>query len=118
MARGRRRSACWRAVSCAPCAPTEEQFTRTYGPWRDRTPDDVREFLVGYDGTWFVAGGWAIEAFTGASRPHGDCDISVLRSQVLIFTSTDLRRVRLHVKRVSAGRGGAHILCAIVGLQR
>jgi hypothetical protein len=36
--------------------------------------------LTGYPGRWWIAGGWAIEAFTGAPRPHSDLDVSIPRS--------------------------------------
>lgn len=55
---------------------------RLYGPWAARTPDDVSALLDGYDGLWWIAGGWAIEAFTGVPRPHGDIDPSIPRSDV------------------------------------
>lgn len=33
----------------------------------------------GYQGRWWIAGGWALEAFTGVSRPHDDLDPSIPR---------------------------------------
>lgn len=38
---------------------------------------------------WWVSGGWALEAFTGATREHEDTDASVLR--------TDLAQLRGHL---------------------
>jgi hypothetical protein len=38
--------------------------------------------MQGYAGRWWIAGGWAIEAFTGIARPHGDLDPSISRSDV------------------------------------
>lgn len=64
---------------------SDEDFLAVYGPWRSRTPEDVRELMRGYPGTWFIAGGWAIEAFTGVSRPHDDCDPSILRCELDLF---------------------------------
>lgn len=69
-------------MTSALWSPTEEECASVYGPWRGRTPADVRELFDGYPGTWFIAGGWAIEAFTGVPRPHDDCDVSVLRAEV------------------------------------
>ena len=43
----------------------------------------------GYDRPWWIAGGWAIEAFTGITRPHDDLDPSILRS--------DVARLRRHL---------------------
>lgn len=40
-------------------------------PGADRTPADAARLLADYTGPWWVAEGWAIEAFTGVSRNHG-----------------------------------------------
>jgi hypothetical protein len=53
-----------------------------YGPWRAQTPRDAAELLGAYGGRWWIAGGWAIEAFTGVPRRHGDLDVSIPRSDV------------------------------------
>lgn len=57
-----------------------DEIVRLYGPWLARTPQDVLELMRGYDRPWWIAGGWAIEAFTGVARPHDDVDPSILRS--------------------------------------
>ncbi len=54
-----------------------------HGPWRARTPRDAAALLDGYDRLWWIAGGWAIEAFTGVPRAHGDIDPSIPRSDVV-----------------------------------
>lgn len=59
-----------------------QEIVRLYGPWARRTPRDATDLLDGYAGSWWVAGGWAIEAFTGIPRPHGDLDLSIPRSEV------------------------------------
>ncbi|WP_166984263.1 nucleotidyltransferase domain-containing protein [Paramicrobacterium fandaimingii] len=61
---------------------SDEEFTRLYGAWAEHTPRDAAEAFAAYDGTWWVAGGWAIEAFTGVSRPHDDIDVSVLANEL------------------------------------
>lgn len=61
---------------------TDEEFTRLYGAWAEHTPKDVAEAFAGYGGIWWVAGGWAIEAFTGVSRPHDDIDVSALVNEL------------------------------------
>lgn len=58
---------------------TGEELTRLYGPWAGRTPAKAARLLQDYPGPWWVAGGWAIEAFSGVRRPHGDLDLEVLR---------------------------------------
>ena len=59
-----------------------DEILRLYGPWTARTPLDAAELLDGYDRPWWIAGGWAIEAFTGVARPHDDVDPSIPRSDV------------------------------------
>ncbi|MGX9900773.1 hypothetical protein ACW0JT_14545 [Arthrobacter sp. SA17] len=62
-----------------------DEVVRLYGRWRHRTPRDALELFNGYSGLWWIAGGWAIEAFTGISRPHSDLDPSIPRSDVALF---------------------------------
>jgi hypothetical protein len=59
-----------------------DELVRLYGPWVPRTPQDAAALLEGYRGPWWIAGGWAIEAFTDVPRPHGDVDPSIPRSDV------------------------------------
>lgn len=68
----------------------DAEFARCYGPWTTRTPQDATEFFAGYPGLWWIAGGWAIQAFTGVIRDHDDCDPSVL--------GADLELLRAHAR--------------------
>lgn len=61
---------------------TEDDLKRLYGHSAKRTPADAAEFFADYPGTWWIAGGWAIEAFSGVQRPHGDLDPSIPRTEV------------------------------------
>jgi hypothetical protein len=70
--------------------PEELAFHRLYGPWKVSTPADAQRVLAGYDGEWWIAGGWAIEAFTGVRREHDDADVSLWRR--------DIEKLRLHLK--------------------
>ena len=65
--------------------PDHDEVVRLYGHWRHRTPADAVELFNGYSGLWWIAGGWAIEAFTGISRPHGDLDPSIPRSDIALL---------------------------------
>ncbi|WP_408903793.1 nucleotidyltransferase domain-containing protein [Rhodopila sp.] len=48
------------------------------GAW---TPAEVAQKLVGVEVPWCVVGGWAIDLFLGRqTRPHGDLEIAVARS--------------------------------------
>ncbi len=58
------------------------ELERLYGRWTQRTPHDVLRLFAGYTGTWWIAGGWALEAFTGVPRRHGDIDPCVLREEL------------------------------------
>jgi len=62
--------------------PEELAFQRLYGPWKQSTPADALAMLSGYDGEWWIAGGWAIDAFTGVHREHEDVDVSVWRRDI------------------------------------
>jgi hypothetical protein len=61
---------------------SHEELVRIYGPWTLRTPRDAARLFQGYPGRWWVAGGWALQAFTGVSRPHGDLDPSIPRHEL------------------------------------
>ena len=56
-----------------------DEIIRLYGPWLARTPRDAAELFAGYRGRWWIAGGWAIEAFTNRPRRHDDLDPSIPR---------------------------------------
>ncbi|MBD2759570.1 hypothetical protein IEE94_08605 [Yimella sp. cx-573] len=80
---------------------SDEEFTALYGQWANRTPQDVKEFFEGYGGLWWIAGGWALEAFTGVRRSHDDIDPSVLSAELPL-----LRRHlagKLHAWAASSG---------------
>lgn len=61
---------------------SHDEIDRIYGPWLPRTPGDAARLFDGYPGRWWIAGGWAIEAFTGVKRPHGDLDPSIPRHEL------------------------------------
>lgn len=60
----------------------EKQFQRRYGPWDAFTPQQAKEVFDPTGLTWWIAGGWAIEAFTGEPREHEDIDVSMWRRDV------------------------------------
>jgi hypothetical protein len=70
--------------------PEELAFQRLYGPWKVSTPADAQTLLEGYDGEWWIAGGYAIEAFTGVRREHEDVEVSLWRR--------DIEKLRQHLK--------------------
>lgn len=41
--------------------------------------------FAGYQAQWWIAGGWAIDAFVGSCRDHGDLDIGISRETVEPF---------------------------------
>jgi hypothetical protein len=67
-----------------PLPQTDEEraetayWERLYGPWSPLDLDGARRFFDGFDRPWWLVGGWAIEAFTGAPREHEDIDVSIL----------------------------------------
>ena len=62
-----------------------DEIVRLYGPWRHLRPGDAAGLLREYRHRWWIAGGWAIEAFTGVERAHGDLDLGIFRSDVPLF---------------------------------
>lgn len=64
---------------------SKAEFQRLYGPWAEHCPRDVADLFDGYQGLWWVAGGWALEAFTGVTRAHEDTDASVLRRDLALL---------------------------------
>lgn len=47
-------------------------------------PEDARDLFGGYQGCWWIAGGWAIDLFLGKeTRSHDDLDIAILRRDQL-----------------------------------
>jgi hypothetical protein len=70
------------AVHYASTVTEHDEQVRLYGPWREHSVHESAELMAAYPGVWWVAGGWAIEAFTGRPRAHDDLDISIPRSDV------------------------------------
>jgi hypothetical protein len=64
---------------------SEAEFHRLYGLWKNLRPADAAALLTGFDAPWWIAGGWAIDTFTGTSRPHDDLDVCVLERDVPRF---------------------------------
>ena len=52
--------------------------------WRRATPIEAAQWFAALQVPWWVAGGWALDLFTGTQiRAHKDLDIGVLRRDVL-----------------------------------
>lgn len=64
---------------------SDREVEDVFGPFCKREPADAAALFQGYPGLWFIAGGWAVEAFTGRSREHHDIDPCVLRSDLELF---------------------------------
>ncbi|MEW1961848.1 hypothetical protein AB0269_05245 [Microbacterium sp. NPDC077644] len=80
---------------------SDSEFVAVYGRWASRTPQDAAGLFDGYRGVWWIAGGWALQAFTGVERHHEDLDPSVLSAELPL-----LRRhlaERLHVWTAASG---------------
>jgi hypothetical protein len=94
------------------CPPVDhDEIVRLYGPWTVRAPEDVAALLAGYGGLWWIAGGWAMEAFTNVSRPHGDIDPSIPR--------TDVARFHRHVwPRLDVWQADSGALCPMLEPQQ
>lgn len=54
--------------------------------WAAYTPSQLAERLRGVPGTWYVAGGWALDLWHGqATREHGDLEFCILREEFETF---------------------------------
>src|SRR4051812_46951379 len=50
------------------------------GAWTPVAPEVLPEILAGLDFPWWLAGGWAIDAYLGRqTRQHADTDVLILR---------------------------------------
>lgn len=72
-------------VQCA-AREEEEAFQRLYGLWDPLTPAEAKEVFDATGLTWWVAGGYAVEAFSGLRRHHEDIDVSIFRRDVAALT--------------------------------
>jgi hypothetical protein len=50
--------------------------------WCSPTPDEAARTFAPLGVPWWIAGGWAIELFTGESREHADLDVGCFRADV------------------------------------
>ncbi|MGW4327059.1 nucleotidyltransferase domain-containing protein [Nocardia sp. NPDC004573] len=71
------------------------EFQNLWGAWALVTPVDVAEILGDIDAPWWIAGGWAIDAWTGTRREHSDVDASMFRSHLPVLRAA--ARGRLHI---------------------
>jgi len=64
--------------------PEEAAFQRLYGPWKAWTPRQAADVLADWTEPWWVAGGWALEAFAERerAREHEDIDVAIFRRDV------------------------------------
>lgn len=65
-----------------PTDSGEISFQKVFGAWAVVAPTDVADMIRGFERPWWVVGGWALDAFTGLRRDHGDVDISMFRRDV------------------------------------
>jgi hypothetical protein len=62
----------------------------------------VQARLDGFERPWWIAGGWAIEAFTGVPRPHHDVDVAIFRRDVPALRAG--LGARSHLWAIGSGR--------------
>lgn len=80
----------------------ERAFQRVYGPWEAYDPEQARVLFEPLGVPWWVAGGWAIEAFTGVNREHEDIDVSMFRRDLGVLRAAVAGR--FHVWAAGDGR--------------
>ena len=82
--------------------PEELDFQMLYGPWQPMSPAELGDLLSGFPEPWWVVGGHAIEAFTGAPRHHEDIDLTIFAEHL-----PELRRQVAGRYHVWSAGGGA-----------
>ena len=60
----------------------EAELVRWYGRWQPWTVNQVAGLLEDWPHPWWIAGGFALDAFTGLTRSHDDIDIAVFRRDI------------------------------------
>lgn len=55
---------------------SHDELIRIYGSFLPRIPADAAQVFAGYPGRWWIAGGWAIEAFTGIGSRGRSCRVA------------------------------------------
>ena len=79
----------------------ELEFLRMYGPWQPFTLDEAGAHFDPLGIPWWIAGGLAIEAFTGIRREHDDIDIGIFRKDLPVLREAFAGRYHIW----SAGSG-------------
>jgi hypothetical protein len=80
----------------------DDHWARLYGRFEPFDLPGAVEFFRGFDRPWWVVGGWAIEAFTGAEREHEDLDVSILACDAPALR--DFVGDRWHLWTITEGR--------------
>jgi hypothetical protein len=60
----------------------DDYWIALYGRFEPLGVAGAVDFFAGFDRPWWLVGGWALEAFTGARREHEDIDVSLLTRDV------------------------------------
>lgn len=60
----------------------DEAWDRWFGPWAPLSPTEVGKVLAEVDATWWIVGGWAIDAFARRPRAHHDIDVGFFRTDL------------------------------------
>ena len=56
------------------------------GPWDPLTPSETATLFASYTGRWCIAGGWALDLYTGVqSREHSDVDVLIERKDLSLL---------------------------------
>jgi hypothetical protein len=63
----------------------DDYWIALYGRFEPLGVAGAVDFFAGFDRPWWLVGGWAVEAFTGARREHDDIDVSMLARDVPAF---------------------------------